>query len=963
MKSVHFLKIVFLLFISIFVILLSCELDEGPTSANVLEELISEEPSVLADGVSSIGIAAFVYDTTGAQVQGQKVDFSTDHGTITESAFSNQNGIAYAVLTSDTSKTDLQATVTAQLSDSTLGKKMGGQVFLSLQIREQDQIIELSHADAQKKELMITFVGVSRQVSIADQVLTADGGLSKTQLNIRIRQTATNQAVNAAEISISSQYSGIPTPVYTNEAGESVVTVSSAESAAVDTILVQYGRFKPDILVVEYVPPRIKLSPKRATISANGVSKLNMSALLVSEQNNPIPGAEIKFTTTDGLIGSPAVTDSSGIAKTQLTSSETANDNVMVIASFSSVADTAFVSFSNQTVSQSMTWDAPDNIIRNGVGDYEITVTLKDNYANPVVGTNVFAEAAYGVIDTVGITDENGQVTFVYTPDADTISVDEELVMTSAASTEFIPIRLSGVKMSVDAVPDSIIANGTSTSIIKVRLKTADGSPIPEAELYFSASLGSISVSGVTDQLGFVENSLRSTQQAAVSTVTVYYGNLTADVEVEFLTASAASVLLEADPNYIWVKETGNIEQTAITATVLSQTGEPVGDNTKVEFRIRNGTGGGERLSPSLPGNYLRSPAIQTLNGKATLVLRSGKRSGTVEIEANVVGVSDLRARTTKIVIRSGPPYTWIDPDNTHNVEPHLTLTFDVFNLAGWNKVVRFNPAVYIGDKYNNPVEVGTTVYLTTTGGIITTDVATDENGEGGVVLSTANPRPRVIPSDPEALAPHRIPNPNMEETDPNRFVPITVPSFAGNLERYDDYFGTNLLPNGRRITDENDGIAYVVASTHGRNQQGDDAMVWTTGPVVFSGPLYYFNAFIKYVYRRDGSIETVDRGHPTINLKKGETVLIQVEHCDINGNPVAAGSSLKAKTSGGSISSGDLMAPRDRYGYGSTVHQVTLTNTLDPLYDQEQSADVSVELDSPNGRANDQVSVMLLLE
>ena len=81
-----------------------------------IEELTSSVPAILADGLATANIIAVVYDTSG-YVKNAKVNFSTTKGTITKSAFTNDFGEAVAVITSEASEQDVNATITATLSD------------------------------------------------------------------------------------------------------------------------------------------------------------------------------------------------------------------------------------------------------------------------------------------------------------------------------------------------------------------------------------------------------------------------------------------------------------------------------------------------------------------------------------------------------------------------------------------------------------------------------------------------------------------------------------------------------------------------------------------------------------------------------------------------------------------------------------------------------------------------------
>jgi hypothetical protein len=161
----------------------------------------------------------------------------------------------------------------------------------------------------------------------------------------------------------------------------------------------------------------------------------------------------------------------------------------------------------------------------------------------------------------------------------------------------------------------------------------------------------------------------------------------------------------------------------------------------------------------------------------------------------------------------------------------------------------------------------------------------------------------------------------------------VTMPDFEGSLVR-----------NSAGTLDENDGIGLVMCTTHGRDQAGQDAVVYGTNYAVFSGPVLVFDV-------------TADKAvlHP------GQSAALLIRIYDINGNPVARGSTLTASTNAGKLSSSDLAADAERYGFGTTYYYTTLLNNLDPKTDESKMAEVSLRLDSPNGTGTRTVQIYLM--
>jgi len=1092
------------------------------TSSCTLDDLTAVEPSLLADGLSQIAVTAMVLDSSGLPAANEKVFFSTTRGSITKSSLSGNDGRATAYLTSVASETDLTATVTATVLDSSSLKKTAP-FYGSLTLSAPDFPTPRRLAKAGSEpsaDLQVRFIGVSFSAQLERTTLPADGK-SLTKLDISVRETNSGKAVKSAKVSLSSKKVIVPAQVITDEKGVVQTSIQALSKPSIDTLKMEYGRFTSRNLVLSFVSTVLSLSPKTARLSADGVSRLTYTARLVTHENNPVVGAAIRFTAGRGVINESAVTNDRGEAVVSLTSANQVSAGVPVVAIFNGISDTSRVDFvaslaaglemqmhskmyrdgfatlpctilvydeqqkpvPNAQVrlrasvgvidSLATTDDAgratvtyradageadavatitamaggcskscsvqllavhfqltatPDSIMADGKSSTKIYVQLKgktgyeaipsatislaaslgtivntistdaagsaqalltssttagtcqlratygaltrtvpvyflgsvahrltlfspsgnafprdgltrqsiqvrllDNRNNPIASTLVRFRATYGAIDSSVVTDQDGAAVVNYVPDAGNSDVQETIqAWTSGTKAEYKP-SLQGILLTLATGTDSTAADGKSTVAVTAFLKfTTSNAVIPSAKISFSATLGSIPPSATTDLLGQAQTSFTAGSAPGKATIRAYYGGLTQSINVNLSSDTPMTIVLSASPNYIWVKETGNLDQSVITATVLSTSGNPMGNETSVRFIIRNGPQGGERLAPATAGREWESNAIRTVSGAAKATLQSGTKSGTVEIQAYLADRPEITSRTTDVVIRSGPPYIWIDPANKNKVVPHITLASDLLNLRGWDHVSRFNLSVYVGDKYNNPVEEGTAVYLTTTGGIVTTDIRTNAAGEGGVVLTTANPRPYLKPMDFTALSPHTIPNPN----DAGLMLPITVPDFE-----YSQVF--NSLGDRR----ENDGMAYVLATTHGKDQNGNDAIVYCTHALIFSGPILQLRATAS-----------------TAQIAPGQSAGIIIEVYDINGNPPASGSSLTVSTNAGELAESNLMPSAEHYGYGSTRYATSLLNTLDPAKDKATTAVVTVRLESPNGATSSSVQIQLTL-
>lgn len=185
--------------------------------------------------------------------------------------------------------------------------------------------------------------------------------------------------------------------------------------------------------------------------------------------------------------------------------------------------------------------------------------------------------------------------------------------------------------------------------------------------------------------------------------------------------------LLSQSASSIGVKESGAEETARITFVVQDSAGIPVDldHSVDVRFKFGAGPGGGELLSPSM---------IKTNNnGQAAVNLTSGTKAGVVQVIAEItIGSKLITSLPVAISIHGGLP------DYNHFSIASERLNFPGYDIFGITNGI----TAYVGDKYANPVRPLTSVYFTTTGGIIEGSIQTNTQGIGTSTLISALPRP-----------------------------------------------------------------------------------------------------------------------------------------------------------------------------------------------------------------------------
>jgi hypothetical protein len=191
--------------------------------------------------------------------------------------------------------------------------------------------------------------------------------------------------------------------------------------------------------------------------------------------------------------------------------------------------------------------------------------------------------------------------------------------------------------------------------------------------------------------------------------------------------APKSIAFLGASPNRISVYGVGGTETTYLGWEVRDSVGRALDADNAVDisFRLVNGPGGGEYVSPA---TRRTDP-----NGQTYVSLGSGTRSGIVQVVAEVFyGGNTIQSSPVRIVIDGGFP-----------VQERFTIAAPYYNFAAMNWVNRTLPVtVLVGDVYSNPVAENTAVYFRSGAGVIQPRVYTSTNGQGSVDLISGNPRP-----------------------------------------------------------------------------------------------------------------------------------------------------------------------------------------------------------------------------
>jgi hypothetical protein len=369
-------------------------------------------------------------------------------------------------------------------------------------------------------------------------------------------------------------------------------------------------------------------------------------------------------------------------------------------------------------------------------------------------------------------------------------------------------------------------------------------------------------------------------------------------VVIQATAGSSNSIQLRFNPVWIGVRDTGQNQTMTVYADIKDAKNNPVPDGTLVQFAW---------VGANLGCAFSTSGAIPTVGGTAQISITSGTVAGSIRVKATVVSAPSISATSTYLLVHAGPPYI----ENVNDLSTtHLTIAARRLNI--WATLDTTQVSILVGDKYNNPVERNTAVYLTTSGGVISTHTAyTNEFGRANVVLQGGNPQPTI----------DRFYN-YAGMQDPNtRAVLPGFTWFAALGQWLIPDFDDGRILNSEGNTMQNDGIARIMASTEGMDAAGNSALAWDWTAVAMTGPVMFEEDSLTVIAARGDNI-----------LYDGESATIRITLMDGNGNPVVSGTqilaaltseSAQAKLSWTSFNTGN--------GMGQSYYYITIYNALNP--------------------------------
>ncbi len=293
------------------------------------------------------------------------------------------------------------------------------------------------------------------------------------------------------------------------------------------------------------------------------------------------------------------------------------------------------------------------------------------------------------------------------------------------------PLAPSGAAIIEGRVVDSLSLRGVEGVLVRSASFPETASTDTEGKYSFEVDLSDSTT--ILVRLSFTE----SAHEAEFVNVAIKQGEITVVPDTRLTQVGGPNsasgfasnvVLVEIETSNIAIKGSGANETSNLTFEVRDSTGTPIdlAHSAKVCFLIASGPGGGEFVAPD---------SVQTdNNGRVRTTVNSGTIAGTVQIVAEILGLS-VFSEPVPVAIHSTLP------DAAHFSVVSESLNFPGFNIFGITNSI----TAFVGDKFSNPVPRGTAVQFQTSGGIIAGSATTDDLGRASASLLAANPKPQGI--------------------------------------------------------------------------------------------------------------------------------------------------------------------------------------------------------------------------
>lgn len=466
------------------------------------KNLTADKDSAVANGAETVTFNAVVKDAGGNLVPGVAVKWQTSMGNLSHAeSITSAAGIATVTLKSTLSGA-------AQVTGSVNGTEARAPLVLF-------------NADSSSG-------GIGKDDITASKLTAVANGLDTITVTAIVKDAGGNLVPGVAVKWKTSQGSLSADETMTDGAGQAVVALKSvvAGAAQVSASINNQNTSAPDVnFIADSSSAGIEssdLSTDKTSALANGSEQITFSAIVKDAHGNRVPGMKVNWSTSQGTLSdASSVTDTSGIAKIDLTSTQAGVANVVARVSGADVAAPA-VTFVADAASGAIAKDDLSvnkiTLIADGIEQATYSAVVKDGNGNSVAGSVVSWSATLGNLSAAqSTTNAAGLATVTITSvmaGTAQVSASVNSKTTQAPSVSFTADSKSSVIDAKDLKVDkaTLLADGTEKALFSVIVRDANGNVVPGIAVSWATTRGTLNnASSISDANGMATTTLQST--------------------------------------------------------------------------------------------------------------------------------------------------------------------------------------------------------------------------------------------------------------------------------------------------------------------------------------------------------------------------------------------------------------------------------------------------------------------
>jgi len=321
---------------------------------------------------------------------------------------------------------------------------------------------------------------------------------------------------------------------FSNPVANQEITFSSSTGVISDTAITDINGNASELLTASTIAGSGIVTATPTMVIADGESTALVMVSVEDAFGNSVPDQEVDFATLMGTVDSTALTDADGDATASVTAPDIVGSGIITV-SVNDLVDITTLEFVAGPPTLLTTIVSPTTIVADGVSTSNVIVQVEDAFGHPIVGAEVSFNSTSGTIPATAITNEDGRATTVITAPV-TGGIGEIITtigeLTANATIDFMEKVLPSILIT--STIESIPADATSTTEISVTLVDGLGNPLPNREVQFTTTNGTIESPVLTDQDGVATTTLTSSVDTGIVTVVGTFGEVSEEINVQF---------------------------------------------------------------------------------------------------------------------------------------------------------------------------------------------------------------------------------------------------------------------------------------------------------------------------------------------------------------------------------------------------------------------------------------------